>query len=52
MSHLRFITKELINKGWSNDIEYCVTSEDGMKYLLRITPNGKIADCEAMFKLL
>ena len=52
MSHLRFITKELINKGWSNDIKYCVTSEDGMKYLLRITPNGKIADCEAMFKLL
>ncbi len=30
--------KEPIAKGWSGDQKYCVTSEDGTKYLLRISP--------------
>lgn len=30
--------KEPIAKGWSGDQKYCVTAEDGTKYLLRISP--------------
>lgn len=32
-----YIKKELIEKGWSGDKKYCVTDEDGIKYLLRIS---------------
>ena len=38
-----FISKEPINKGWSCDKKYCVTTEDGKKYLLRVTPFEKSA---------
>ena len=31
------VTREPIHKGWSGDAKYCVTTEDGNKYLLRIT---------------
>ena len=31
------VTREPIHKGWSGDAKYCVTTEDGSKYLLRIT---------------
>ena len=31
------VTREPIRKGWSGDTKYCVTTEDGSKYLLRIT---------------
>lgn len=37
MSKLTFATKEPINKGWSNDKKYCVTDENGTRYLLRIS---------------
>ena len=46
-----FIKKELIDKGWSCDKKYCVTSADGTKYLLRVTPKEKAsarADCFRM----
>ncbi len=33
-----FISKEPITKGWSDDKKYCVTTADGTKYLLRISP--------------
>ncbi len=33
-----FITKQLIDKGWSEDKKYCVTDEQGNKFLLRISP--------------
>ena len=33
-----FIKKEQINKGWSGDVNYCVTDANGKKYLLRISP--------------
>ena len=32
-----FITKEQINKGWSNDKKYCVTDKQGQKFLLRVS---------------
>lgn len=31
------LTREPVNKGWSGDQKYCVTTRDGAKYLLRIT---------------
>lgn len=34
----RFISKELIDKGWSGDKKYCVIDGDGKKYLLRVSP--------------
>ena len=37
MTKLSFITKELINKGWSSDKKYCVTDEKGTRYLLRVS---------------
>lgn len=46
---LEFITKEPINKGWSGDKKYCVTTADGTKYLLRITPFEKSANRENMY---
>lgn len=36
------IQKEPIEKGWSGDRKYCVTTADGDKYLLRISPPEKI----------
>ena len=45
----RYISKEPINKGWSCDKKYCVTDEDGNKYLLRITPEAKSASRKDMF---
>ena len=35
---MNFITKELIDKGWSGDKKYCVTDEQGNKYLFRVSP--------------
>ena len=32
------IKKEPISEGWSEDKKYCVTTTDGIKYLLRISP--------------
>lgn len=32
-----FMVKERIEKGWSGDRKYCVTGEDGVRYLLRIS---------------
>lgn len=32
------ISRTLIHKGWSGDQKYCVITEDGKKYLLRISP--------------
>ena len=34
---MNFITKEPINKGWSSDKKYCVTNENGVKYLFRVS---------------
>ena len=34
---MKFVTKESINKGWSSDKKYCVTDENGTRYLLRVS---------------
>ena len=51
MSEFRFVTKEPVNKGWSGDRKYCVTAEDGTKYLLRVTPEAKSRGRENMYRL-
>lgn len=33
-----FITREFIEKGWSEDKKYCVTDNNGTKFLLRVSP--------------
>lgn len=48
---LNFISKELINKGWSCDKKYCVTTTDGVKYLLRVTPKEKSENRAEMFRM-
>lgn len=37
MSKIKIITKEPINKGWSDDKKYRVTDDRGMRYLLRVS---------------
>ena len=44
-----FTSKTPINKGWSGDKKYCVTTADGAKYLLRVTPFEKSANRESMY---
>ena len=38
MPQYKFVSKELIDKGWSGDKKYCVTDEKGNKFLLRVSP--------------
>lgn len=38
MSRIHINSKTPITKGWSSDKKYCVTSGDGKKFLLRISP--------------
>ena len=48
----RFITAEPIEKGWSEDKKYCVTRDDGIRYLLRITPIERYETRKALFEML
>lgn len=52
MSRINFISKDPINRGWSGDRKYCVTTADGVKYLLRISPEDRSTNCAALFSLL
>ena len=46
-----FVSREFIDKGWSCDRKYRVTTAEGEKYLLRITPHDKSASREAMYRM-
>lgn len=46
------VKKEPINKGWSCDKKYCVTTSDGIRYLLRITPYDKSETRKVLFAML
>ena len=48
---MNFVTKSPINKGWSGDSKFLVTTEDGEKYLLRVTPREKSEKRYDMFRL-
>lgn len=47
-----FIKIEPITKGWSEDKKYCVTTADGTKYLLRISPASRFETRKALFAML
>lgn len=38
MPQHKFISRRLIDKGWSQDKKYCVVYAQGNKFLLRISP--------------
>ena len=52
MNSLDFIQKELITKGWSGDKKYCVTSTDGKRYLLRVSPMEQYDKKKTEFEIL
>ncbi|MHB1483090.1 MAG: aminoglycoside phosphotransferase family protein [Saccharofermentanales bacterium] len=47
-----YVKIEPIDKGWSEDKKYCVTKNDGMKYLLRVTPIARYERRKALFEVL
>ncbi len=47
-----FIEKSPINKGWSGDRKFCVTDEQGHKFLLRISPMEQYARKKRQFALM
>lgn len=48
---MEFVKKEPIKKGWSCDNKFCVTTVDGEKYLLRITPKEKSGNRVDMIRM-
>jgi aminoglycoside phosphotransferase (APT) family kinase protein len=48
---MEFVKKESINKGWSCDKKFCVTTAAGEKYLLRITPKEKSSNRADMIRM-
>ena len=46
---LIFTSKERISKGWSRDKKYCVTDEQGARYLLRVSDPGEYERKEQEF---
>ncbi len=52
---IKFTKKQQINKGWSSDKKYCVTDENGVRYLLRVSDaaeyDRKLAEFNMMKRL-
>lgn len=51
MSVFNFVSKKLIEKGWSKDKKYLVTTQDGQKYLLRVSPFDQYDKKKKQFEL-
>lgn len=49
---MNFVTKEPINKGWSGDKKYCVTDENGVRYLLRVSDIAQYDAKQAEFNVM
>lgn len=47
-----FVSKEPINKGWSSDKKYCVTDDDGKKYLLRVSDISQLETKKSEFEMM
>ena len=47
-----FIKSIPITKGWSEDKKYCVTKQDGVNYLLRVSPIQLFDRRNSMFELM
>ena len=48
---LNLISKIPIEKGWSGDKKYCVTTQNGTKYLLRISAPERAKNREQLFAM-
>ena len=48
----KYIKIEPITKGWSEDKKYCVTKENGTKYLLRVTPISRYETRKSLYEML
>lgn len=49
---MKFVKRKPINKGWSNDKKYCVTDENGMQYLLRISDKSEYESKKKEFEMM
>ena len=49
---MKFLTKNLINKGWSRDKKYCVTDENGKRYLFRVSDISEYDAKKAEFEMM
>ncbi len=52
MPQIKINVKEPINKGWSDDNKYCVTDENGKKYLLRVSVIEQYDSKKAEFDIM
>lgn len=49
---MNFVSKEFINKGWSSDKKYCVTDENGTRYLLRVSDIAQYDTKQSEFNMM
>ena len=49
---MKIVTKELIQKGWSNDKKYCATDENGTRYLYRVSDISEYDKKSAEFNMM
>lgn len=52
MTGFNFASMIPVTKGWSDDKKYCITKEDGTKYLLRISAKERYENRKALFNML
>lgn len=52
MPEFTFVTKEPVNKGWSDDKKYCAVDENGVKYLLRVSDGSQYDAKHAEFQMM
>lgn len=52
MKDLSFVSKEPLLKGWSADKKYCVTDENGVNYLLRVSAPDRYESRKALHALM
>ena len=49
---MKFSAKNLIDKGWSRDKKYCVTDENGTRYLFRVSDISEYDAKKAEFEMM
>ncbi len=49
---MEFVKKEPIDKGWSKDKKYCVTDENGTRYLLRVSDTSEHDTKRSEFEMM
>lgn len=52
LSNFNFTSMTPVEKGWSCDKKYCVTTGSGEKYLLRVSPEDRAGHIEMMFRMM